>query len=117
MLVGPKTSPPITWSCKKQGAVSHSSTEAELIALDAGLRTEAIPALTLWNYMIKVFCPDAVAKCEVETKALRKSSKWSTDRTNSSLENSGTAKRLFGDIVFLSFIIINLYEKLFLFLI
>jgi hypothetical protein len=30
-LVGPRTFCPITWMCKKQGAVSHSSTEAEII--------------------------------------------------------------------------------------
>ena len=27
---------PISWMCKKQTSVSHSSTEAELISLDAG---------------------------------------------------------------------------------
>ena len=36
-LVGPQTCVPITWMCKKQGAVSHSSTEAEVIALDLSL--------------------------------------------------------------------------------
>ena len=87
MLVGPKTSAPIAWLCKKQGAVSHSSTETEIIALDAGLRMEAIPALTLWNYMIRVFCPDAVANCEVESKALRKIDKPSMDRMHHLLEN------------------------------
>ena len=29
---------PISWMCKKQTAVSHSSTESEIISLDAGLR-------------------------------------------------------------------------------
>ena len=31
--------------CKKQTSVSHSSTEAEIISLDAGLRMDGIPAL------------------------------------------------------------------------
>ena len=41
--------------CKKQTAVSHSSTEAEIISLDAGLRMDGIPALTLWDSVIEVF--------------------------------------------------------------
>ena len=45
---------PMTWVCKKHGAVSHSSTEAEVIALDAALRIEGIPALMLWDTVIDV---------------------------------------------------------------
>ena len=41
--------------CKKQTSVSHSSTEAELISLDAGLRMAGIPALDLWDSVIEVF--------------------------------------------------------------
>ena len=44
---------PITWVCKKHGAVSHSSTEAEAIALDAALRLEGLPALMLWDTVIE----------------------------------------------------------------
>ena len=54
-LVGPNTFVPITWLCKKQGAVSHSSTEAEVIALDAAMRMEGIPMLMLWDQVIEVF--------------------------------------------------------------
>ena len=57
-LVGPNTFTPISWLCKKQGAVSHSSTEAEIIALDACLRMEALPAQGLWDLVIDVFHPD-----------------------------------------------------------
>ena len=35
--------------CKKQTAVSHSSTESEIISLDSGLRLDGIPALELWD--------------------------------------------------------------------
>ena len=35
----------ISWMCKKQTSVLHSSTEAENISLDAGLRMDGIPAL------------------------------------------------------------------------
>ena len=58
MLVGSKTFVPITWISKKQTAVSHSSTEAELISLDAGMRTEALPILSFWDTICQVFHPD-----------------------------------------------------------
>ena len=45
----------IGWMCKKQTSVPHSSTEAEIITLDAGLRMDGIPALTLWDLVIKIF--------------------------------------------------------------
>ena len=45
----------ICWMCKKQTSVSHSSTEAEVISLDAGLRMDGIPALDLWELVIEVF--------------------------------------------------------------
>ena len=42
------------WFCKKQTVVSHSSTEAEVISLDAGLREDGIPASGLWDIVIDV---------------------------------------------------------------
>ena len=36
-------------ACKKQTAVSHSSSEADVISLDIGLRTERSVASTLWD--------------------------------------------------------------------
>ena len=39
---------PISWMCKKQTAVSHSSTESEIISLDTGLRLDGLLALELW---------------------------------------------------------------------
>ena len=41
--------------CKKQTSGSHSSTEAELVSLDAGLRMDGIPARDLWNLVIENF--------------------------------------------------------------
>lgn len=32
------------WSCKKRKNVSHSTTKAEIISFDAGLRLKGIPA-------------------------------------------------------------------------
>ena len=40
--------------CKKQTSFSHSSTESEIISLDAGLRLEGIPALDLWDLIVEV---------------------------------------------------------------
>ena len=37
-VFGSHTFVPISWMCKKQTAVSHSSTESEIISLDTGLR-------------------------------------------------------------------------------
>ena len=62
VLVGPNTWVPITWLCKKQGAVSHSSSEAEIIALEAALRAEGIPALMLWDFVVEVFHPQKGAR-------------------------------------------------------
>ena len=57
VLMGPNTYVPISWFCKKQGSISNSSTESELISLDAALRMEGIPALALWELIIDVFHP------------------------------------------------------------
>ena len=46
-IFGSHTFVPISWMCKKQTSVSHSSAEAEIISIDAGLRMDGIPALTL----------------------------------------------------------------------
>ena len=39
--------------CKKQTSVSHSSTESEVISLDAGLRMDRLLALDLWDVVIE----------------------------------------------------------------
>ena len=46
---------PVSWMCKKQTAVSHSSTESEIISLDAGLRLDGLPVLELWDLIVSVF--------------------------------------------------------------
>ena len=45
---------PISWMFKKQTSVSHSSTESEIISLDAGLRLDGIPALDLWDSIVPI---------------------------------------------------------------
>ena len=54
-IFGSHTFVPISWMCKKQTSVSHSSTKAEIISLDAGLRMDGIPALALWDLVTEVF--------------------------------------------------------------
>ena len=53
-VFGSHTFVPISWMCKKQTSVSHSSTEPEIISLDAGLRLDGIPALDLWDLIVLV---------------------------------------------------------------
>ena len=50
-IFGSHTLVPISWMCKKQTAVSHSSTESEVISLDTGLRLD-LPALELWDVIV-----------------------------------------------------------------
>ena len=45
---------PISWMCKKQTAVSHGSTESEIISLDTGLRLDGLPALEFWDLIVSV---------------------------------------------------------------
>ena len=51
-IFGSPTFVSISWMCKKQASVSHSSTESEIISLDAGLRMDGSPALDLWDMVI-----------------------------------------------------------------
>ena len=43
---------PLAAISKKQTCVSHSTPEAELVAMDAALRTEGLPALDLWETIL-----------------------------------------------------------------
>ena len=53
-IFGSRTFVPVSWMCKKQTSVSRSSTEPEVISLDAGLRMDGIPALDLWDMVIEI---------------------------------------------------------------
>ena len=54
-IFGSQTFVPTSWMCKKQTSVSHSSKEAKVISLDAGLRMDGIAALALWDLVIEIF--------------------------------------------------------------
>ena len=53
-VFGSHTFVPISWMCKKQTSVTHSSTESEIISLDAGMRLDGITALDLWDLIVAV---------------------------------------------------------------
>ena len=73
-IFGNRTLVPISWMCKKQTSVSHSSTESEIISLEAGLRMDGLPALDLWDLVIEVLgttpkLPKSTQACMRETDA------------------------------------------------
>ena len=80
-VFGPSTFVPITWVCKKHGAISHSSTEAEVIALDAALRLEGLPALMLWDTVVEVLSPNKVNQ-DKKSLALGDQSRGSIEKIN-----------------------------------
>ena len=49
-----RTFVPMSWMCKKQTSVAHSSTEWEVISPDAELRIVGIPALDLSDVVTEV---------------------------------------------------------------
>ena len=53
-VFGSHTFASISWMCKKQTAVSHSSTESEIISLDTGLRLDGLSPLELWDLIVSV---------------------------------------------------------------
>ena len=53
-IVGSHTFVPISWMCKKQTSVSRSSTESEVISLDAGLRLDGTLELVSWDLIVTV---------------------------------------------------------------
>ena len=68
VIMGPHTFVPVSWFVKKQGATSHSSSEAEVIALDAAVRLEGVPSLALWELVVTVFHPELVERAKQKTK-------------------------------------------------
>ena len=52
VLRGPFTSFPIAAYSKRQGCVSHSTPEAEIVSMDNAMRTLGLPSLTLWATLL-----------------------------------------------------------------
>ena len=53
-IFGSHTFVPISWMCKRQTSVSQSSTESEIITMDAGFRLDGKPALDLRDLTVAV---------------------------------------------------------------
>ena len=53
-IFGSRTFVLVSWMCKKQTAVSHSSAESEIISLYAGFRMDGLLALDFWDVVIEV---------------------------------------------------------------
>jgi hypothetical protein len=51
-LLGPRSVFPIAGQSRKQGCVSHSTPEAEVVAAANALRTTGLPALHLWDALL-----------------------------------------------------------------
>ena len=49
---GPSTFFPLAATSKRQSCVSHSTPEAEIVAADLAIRTEALPGATLWEALL-----------------------------------------------------------------
>ena len=60
---GNRTFVSVSWlMCKKQVAVSHGSTETDVVSLDAELRMEGLPAYNFWECIVDVFEPANTAE-------------------------------------------------------
>ena len=86
-IFGSHTFVPISWVCKKQTSVSHSSTESQIISLDAGLRLDGILALDLWDLIVSVLgntihTPERSGRPVVNGDKDQRSSKRSQGMTN-----------------------------------
>ena len=73
-------------SCKRQTVVSHSSTKAEIISLDADVISEGIPALNLWDLVIDVLEPLALRYPLHNTKPQKTKSLMADKRSTDSMD-------------------------------
>ena len=89
-IFGSHTLVPTSWMCKKQTSVSHSSTEAEIISPDAGLRMDGIPALDLWDLVIEVFHSSPNQFNNSKEQVQRNLSRGTTSNKHTQSKNQGS---------------------------
>ena len=74
--------------CKKQTCVSHSSTEAEIISLDAGLRMDGLPALDLCDLVNEVLHSNSDRKQMLKQKRDNLLSSKASEKKQCNTQNS-----------------------------
>jgi hypothetical protein len=79
-LTGPQTFWPLAAVSKKQTAVSHSTPEAEIVAADFSLRTEGLPALELWDVLLRRPATVTLMEDNSATAQIMRSGKFPTLR-------------------------------------
>ena len=57
---------------KRQGCVTHSSSEAEIASLDAAVRMMGIPCLQLWDVIVEMFTRDKEENSADRSQGYRK---------------------------------------------
>ncbi len=57
-------------SAKKQTAITMSSTEAEVIAANHAVRTQGLPSLSLFNYILALTDPEAPTQVKAKSAGL-----------------------------------------------
>ena len=72
-VFGSRTFLPISWMCKRQTSVSHSSTESEVMSSDAGLHMDGLTSLDLCDLFLKccilITFRHGETRCETKSKA------------------------------------------------
>ena len=73
-IVGPNCFAPIMSFAKEQTAVSHSSTESDIIALEEAVRIAGLPILTFWETVVAILSsrPASVPAASTTTHAFPK---------------------------------------------
>ena len=100
-IFGSHTFVPISWMCKKRTSVSHSSTESDVISLDARLRLDGIPALDLWYLIVAVLGNTNQNRIEQGDLLMNKREVRSTPHTILKRKQS---QRVINDLDFVDFI-------------
>ena len=88
-IFGSRTFVAMSWMCKKQASVSHSSTEPEIVSLNAGLRMDGLLALDLWDVVTEVLRSTNNTKTPINPATGNRCETGDCSRTTSKLAQKG----------------------------